>query len=174
MQYWNHKIFRVPITILYSYCTLLFLSVRNINCKKVDINQGALRQSSLLRVFFLFIFLLVYIFKLQAQNTAPDNIHFSFEVLEGKSTVYKTGDIVVLEIIAVQSGRTCNKGLERTRILTRGLRIVKQEPWTSDGQGKWLKVCQVVILDSRNDEASITAYRKTDKGEVVGRFFLRK
>ncbi len=111
---------------------------------------------------------------LQAQEGPPDEIQFSFKIFEGRSNSYKPGDILLVKIIAEQTGKFCNKGIERTCIFTKGLHIKNQDSWVSEGAGKWYKIVRVVILESRNNESVITAYRKTDKGEVVERLYLKK
>jgi hypothetical protein len=111
---------------------------------------------------------------LKAQDGAPDKIQFSFDILEGKRNDYRPGDILLIKINAWQTGRYCNRGIERTCIFTKGLRIKSQVPWVSEGAGKWHKLVKVAVLESRSNESIITAYRKTDKDEVVKKFYLKK
>ena len=102
----------------------------------------------------------------QAQRTPPDDIAYFFEVVGKSKAAYSIGDTVHLSLTAIQSGRICADGVERTRLLGKGIQVIHQQAWRESPKGRYSKQFAVVVTGNKSMSLQITAYRKTDKGEI--------
>ena len=132
------------------------------------------RYSSLGLKWLLFLFVFLFSLKSsQAQGNPPDNITYLFDIVGQIKTCYSLGDTVHLCLTAIQGGRVCTDGVERTRLLGRGINIISQHSWQENQRGRYTKQFSIVVTGNKTMALQVTAYRKTDKGEIARTLTLK-
>jgi hypothetical protein len=148
------------------YCTRIKFRKRTPEMK--GFSQKTKYQIFLL-IFFAGIFLPAKVYCAPA-----DSLSFRFEVTNSSKSSYEIGDTVKFLLTATQAGKVCSDGVQRSRLFAKGIKITRQSEWKETGQGCWLKQIETVITGNSKNNWQITAFRKTDKGEIAETFTLKQ
>lgn len=105
--------------------------------------------------------------------TPPDGLDFRFTIVNEKPDGYAIGDSIQVILTAVQQGKVCETGLDKSRLFGRGVKIIDQKAWNATSLTTWQKPFTVIITGNSKNIWQITAFRKTDQGEITETLTLK-
>jgi len=105
--------------------------------------------------------------------TPPDGLIFRFAIVNEKPEGYAIGDSVQVILTAIQQGKACETGLEKSRLFGRGVKIINQKVWKETISGGLEKPFTIIITGNSKNLWQVTAFRKTDKGEIAETLTLK-
>ncbi|MCW3804908.1 hypothetical protein [Plebeiibacterium marinum] len=109
----------------------------------------------------------VFVNELNCYAVTPDNITLKFEFSEGVKDGYVVGDVLKCTLIVIQKGKYCAEGVHKVKLYVKGLNILEKGLWKQTSASEWHRQVCLGLKAKKSGSVQLTAYRKTDKGEVV-------
>jgi len=91
-----------------------------------------------------------------------------FEVVGNKKDVYQTGDEIIVKVHVVFTHRVCPEGIESTRFIYEGMKILGATKWEEISSGTYERKLKIKIEESSPDGLVLKAIRTCDKEGGIG------
>jgi hypothetical protein len=84
--------------------------------------------------------------------------------IEKEKTVYRVGDELIVKVVVSLTHGNCPISIKAVEFTTENLKILQGTEWKEKEPGVWERKLKVVVIETQDKTAKLTAQRKCDKG----------
>jgi len=90
----------------------------------------------------------------------------SYKIISGEKSVYAPNDEISIQFQLKVDPKSCQDGMEKTRIYPSGMKILNKSEWLELKKGLWQTTVKCLITGNKRGFGQLTVVRKTDKQDL--------